>query len=258
MKIGAMNHPARPVISEIGDISRAGFDFIDLTLEPPEAAWWHLDIEEVKSAINKHEIGVVGHTAYYLPIASTFDRVRAGAISELKSCIDVFSRLEAPCMNVHPDWHTPFHTHEYMIENNLRSLRELIDYADDKGVQLMLENLPAAFNNMVELSELLEPLPALGLHLDIGHANLNPLSNTTEEILNAFGSRLEHVHLHDNRGGVQDLHLPLGSGTLPWISMLRLLKDHGYDGSITLEVFSDDRHYLQHSMERVREEWERD
>lgn len=257
MKIGAMNHPARPLVREIEDIHSMGFDFIDLTLEPPCAAWWKIDVDEVRDAIEQCGIGIVGHTAYYLPIASTFERVRAGAICELKSCIDVFSRLEADCMNVHPDWNTPFHTHEYMIENNLHSLRELIQYADERGIQLMLENLPAAFNNGVELAELLDPLPALGLHLDVGHANLYPLRNTTEEILDAFGSRLEHVHLHDNRGGAHDLHLPLGSGTLPWISMLHLLKSHGYDGSITLEVFSEDRHYLKYSMERVREEWKK-
>ena len=37
MLIGAMNHPARPVIEEIEWMGELGFDFIDLTLEPPAA-----------------------------------------------------------------------------------------------------------------------------------------------------------------------------------------------------------------------------
>jgi hypothetical protein len=37
----------------------------------------------------------------------------------------------------------------------------------------MLENLPGDFNTAAQMGELLDPLPELGLHLDIGHANLH-------------------------------------------------------------------------------------
>ena len=37
MKIGAMNHPARNPLEEIDWFGRHGFDFVDLTLEPPAA-----------------------------------------------------------------------------------------------------------------------------------------------------------------------------------------------------------------------------
>ena len=57
----------------------------------------------------------------------------------------------------------------------------------------MIENLPGDYNSAPQLGELLEPLPKLGLHLDIGHANLLVPRNTTGEILNAWGSRLRHV-----------------------------------------------------------------
>ena len=75
-------------------------------------------------------------------------------------------------------------------------------------------SLGVAYNTAGELGELLDPMPELGLHLDIGHANLMVGSNTTGEILAAYGERLRHVHLHDNRGGHEDLHLPLGAGNV--------------------------------------------
>ncbi len=120
----------------------------------------------------------------------------------------------------------------------------------------MIENLPGDFNSAAQLADLLEPLPELYLHLDIGHANLLVTENTTEEILAAYGSRLRHVHVHDNRGGGEDLHLPLGAGSIAIAEHLRSLKQLGYDGTITLEVFTEDRKYLAYSRDILRKLWD--
>ncbi len=119
----------------------------------------------------------------------------------------------------------------------------------------MIENLPGDYNSAPQLGELLNPLPGLGLHLDIGHANLQVPHNTTEEILLAHGKRLRHVHLHDNKGGHADLHLPLGAGTVDIRGSVRALQQCGYNGTITLEVFTPDRHYLEYSRDLLRRVW---
>jgi hypothetical protein len=102
---------------------------------------------------------------------------------------------------------------------------------------------------------LLDPIPELGLHLDIGHANLLVELNSTDELLAAFGKRLRHVHLHDNKGGGSDLHLPLGAGSLETAHYIRSLQAVGYNDTITLEVFSPDRHHLSYSVEVLRQLW---
>src|SRR5205085_12186122 len=135
------------------------------------------------------------------------------------------------------------------------SLRELIEVARPLGVGVMIENLPDSFNTAEQLGDLLEPLPELGLHLDLGHANLHVDHNTAAPILAAFGNRLRHVHLHDNKGGDADLHLPLGSGTLDVRNALRALRRCGYDDTITLEVFTPDKHFLEYSRDRLRRMW---
>jgi sugar phosphate isomerase/epimerase len=103
----------------------------------------------------------------------------------------------------------------------------------------------------------LEPLPELGLHLDLGHTNLQAPPDTVERILAAHAGRLRHVHLHDNKGGSADLHLPLGAGNVDLDRGLRALRAHGYDSTITLEVFSPDRRLLAFSRDRLREAWDR-
>jgi sugar phosphate isomerase/epimerase len=258
MLIGAMNHPKRAVLHEIEWMAELGLDFIDLTLEPPAAASWRVDVDEIRRALDKHELAVVGHTAHYLPLASPFEGIRRAAVEELKRCLEIFHRVGAVWMNIHPDRNIPLHERKFEIERNLESLRELSAVADNLGIGLMIENIPGHFNTATQLGWILEPMPKLGLHLDIGHCNLwmDRVTNTAEEILAAYGHRLRHVHLHDNRGGGADLHLPLGTGTLDVPSALRALRVSGYDGTITLEVFSPDRTYLAHSRDVLRRAWE--
>ncbi len=257
MLIGAMNHPAHDVLGEIEWMAEMGLEFIDLTLEPPAAASWRIDPRAIRDAIERHGLAAVGHTAYYLPLGSAFESVRRASVEELRHCIDCFSMIGVPWMNIHPDRHAPMHDRSFYIERNIVSLRELIDYGAERGVGLMIENLPGDYNSAPQLGELLDPLPELGLHLDIGHANLLVPHNTTAEILDAYGDRLRHVHLHDNKGGHADLHLPLGAGTLDLERELTALKKSGYDGTITLEVFTPDRFFLGYSRDRLREAWNR-
>jgi sugar phosphate isomerase/epimerase len=256
MLIGTMNHPARDLLKEIEWIGAMGFDFIDLTLEPPQAAARKVDVEAVANALKARQLPVVGHTAYYLPLCSPFDSVRRAAVDELKVCLEVFARLGAEWMNLHPDRQAPLHERKFVIERNLQTIRDLLPLSRDFGVGLMIENLPGGFNSVRQLGELLEPVPELGLHLDIGHANLVVEHNTTDELLAAYGPRLRHVHLHDNKGGSADLHLPLGAGNIDTTHHLRSLRKAGYDGTITLEVFTVDRRHLEYSREVLRQSWD--
>src|SRR5262245_49656436 len=186
MLIGAMNHPARDVLTEVQWIADLGFDFVDLTLEPPLAMAQRVDFQTVRWAWERNGLGIVGHTAYYLPLCSPFESIRRAAVAELIACLRAFAELGAKWMNLHPDSQAPMHDWTFVIERNLQSLRELLEAARGVGVGLMIENLPGSFNSTRQLAQLLEPLPELGLHLDIGHANLLVELNTTAEILKAY------------------------------------------------------------------------
>ena len=254
MLIGAMNHPARPLSEQIRWLGEMGFDFLDLTLEPPHASSWNIDAPAITRMLEANNLRVVGHTAPFLPIASPVEELRQAALHEFRRCVDVFQRVGAQWMNVHPGM-SPMHDRTFTVQRNLESLRELLTYGRQKGLGIMIENLPDRFNTAQQLSELLDPLPELGLHLDIGHANLMTTSNTTREILAAYGDRLKHVHLHDNRGGNLDLHLPLGAGNVDVADSVTALKSCGYDGTITLEVFATDLNHLLYSRDLLRQTW---
>ncbi|MGZ8939184.1 MAG: sugar phosphate isomerase/epimerase family protein [Limisphaerales bacterium] len=250
-----MNNPSRDPIAEMKWMSDLELDFIDLTLEPPGAAPWKIDPKEIRSALNDLNLGVVGHTAFYLPFSCPFESIRQAAVEESKRCIELFAAIGAKWMNLHPDRHAPFHPRNFVIEQNLKSVRELLPTARDCGMGLMIENVPGEFNSRAQLGEMLDAIPELGLHLDIGHCNLQVVTNTATEIITTYGPRIKHVHIHDNKGGYADLHLPLGTGNLDFVSPLKALQAWGYDATITLEVFSDDRQYLSYSRDVLKRTW---
>jgi sugar phosphate isomerase/epimerase len=256
MLIGAMNHPGRDLFREIEWMAAMGLDFIDLTFEPPRAASWEVDARAIRAALEASGLKVIGHTAYYLPIACPIEEVRRAAVGELSRCLRLFGEIGAPWMNIHPDRHAPMHDHEFVLRRNRQSLEELLPVARECGVGLMVENLPGHFNSVEQIAPLLEPLPEVGLHLDIGHSNLQTDYNTADELIQAFAPRLRHVHLHDNKGGGADLHLPLGVGTIDVARHVRSLRASGYDSTITLEVFSPDRNFLAYSRDVLRRLWD--
>ena len=255
MLIGTMNHPAKDVVSEIEWMANLGMEFIDLTLEPPAAASWNVDVRGIRRVLEANHMQVVGHTAFYLPLASALEEIRCAAVAELRRCLDKFGEIGAHWMNLHPDRWAPMHDRAFFIRRNIQTIEELLPHGERCGVGLMIENLPGEFNSPQQLGELLDPLPELGLHLDIGHANLQVPHNMTREILKVYGKRLRHVHLHDNKGGHEDLHMPLGTGSVDFRSAFRGLHECGYDDTMTLEVFTPDRHYLTYSAEVVRRAW---
>lgn len=256
MLIGAMNNPARDLASELRWMAGYQLDFVDLTLEPPAAAPWKINPKEVRRLLEDLNLSAVGHTAFYLPFACTFDSIRRAAVEETKRCIEIFAEIGVKWMNLHPDRHAPFHSRHFVIEQNVKSLNEILPAARAAGVGLMLENVPGEFNSREQLADVLDAVPELALHLDIGHCNLQVPSNTAVDIIMAFGPRIRHVHIHDNRGGQADLHLALGAGNIDFKASLRALQSWGYDGTITLEVFSEDHHYLAYSRDLLRRWWD--
>ena len=117
----------------------------------------------------------------------------------------------------------------------------------------MVEN--AEGDNADALAPILDALPSVGLHLDIGHANIGSGRRShTASLVERYGDRLRHVHLSDNKGRSDD-HLAIGAGTIEWRRELRTLKASGYDGTMTLETFYGDSSLIHYSMNRVRELW---
>jgi sugar phosphate isomerase/epimerase len=255
MRLGLMNHPGRPLADEVRAIAAAGFDFVDLTLEPPAA--WPVDAAEIRRLLAELDLGVVGHTSPHLPIASPFDGLRETSHELLRRCFAAFAELGAELVNVHPDPMPSVIPPADVVRRNADAIAALADDAAREGVQLMVENMGRSFATAEQLRPVFEAAPRALFHLDVGHAHIGRRPeepNRTAELVDAFRDRLAHVHLNDNLG-LDDLHLPLGAGSVDWPDTASVLRRAGYDGTMTVEIFSRERAHVETSVRLWRQWW---
>lgn len=255
MLLGAMNHPARPVADEVRAVAAAGFDFVDLTLEPPGA--WPVDGAELGALLRDLGLAAVGHTSPHLPIASAFGGLRERAHELLRECFAAFAEAGVELINVHPDPMPSVIPASEVIRRNAEAVAALTDDAASAGVRLMVENMGRSFGTAAQLQPLFDAAPDALFHLDVGHAHLGRRPeepNRTAELIDAFADRLAHVHLHDNLG-LEDIHLPLGAGSIDWPEIARVFRDAGYDGTFTIEIFAREPAHLETSARLWREWW---
>ena len=256
MKLGQMNYPVRPVADEIRAIAEAGFEFVDVTLEPPGA--WPVDGAAVGRLLRDLGVSAVGHTSPHLPIASAFDGLRERAHEILRRCFAAFAEAGVEFVNVHPDPMPSVIPATEVTRRNAEAVAALADDAEAAGVRLMVENMGRSFATAPALAPLFDAAPRALFHLDVGHAHIGRRAeepNRTGELVDAFGDRLAHVHVHDNFGH-DDLHLPLGAGSVDWPGVVRELRGSGYDGTVTIEIFSRSSPLVATSVRLWREWWE--
>jgi sugar phosphate isomerase/epimerase len=254
MKIGIMNNPSKSINAEADLCGRAGYNFLDLTIEGPHAAT--VDIARLRPLLDSHGLSITGHTDPCLPWAYPIQAVRDACLREMERCARIFSTLGATVMNIHPCYFCPPAMQKDLVAFNIESLQPIVAMAASHGLTLVFENYKAPFDRVATFQTLLAAVPGLQVHLDFGHTNFG--SDGCEAFCRELGDHIRHVHFSDNRSRNDD-HMPLGVGTVDWKKAVQVLKATGYDDTITLEVFCNDPEmqykYLDMSRSLVLDLW---
>jgi sugar phosphate isomerase/epimerase len=113
---------------------------------------------------------------------------------------------------------------EFKIDAAFSALEELMLFARQRGVEILLENIPNALSSAERLLMFLS-MTHLNLNLcfDVGHAHMNEGVEVAYRLLK---SRIRSTHIHDNNG-TDDGHLfPLKGegGTIEWPAVMELLR----------------------------------
>jgi sugar phosphate isomerase/epimerase len=256
MQVGAMNDPRRDLFAEIRWFADNGFDYLDLTIEAPAAPPESTPRSEVAQTIGDSGLGVIVHTAPYLPIHNPSPLVRQAALDELRRSIDAAQILGASLCTMHFMGWPAYLSDQEGYEFYRQMLTILVNHGAERGVAVAMENGIDNRHQHKHFREIFHRVPGLKLLYDIGHGNLATAKSMVREYLFSLNDRLAHIHLSDNNG-VEDLHLPLGApmnGGLDLLQNLRTVRSFQYDGTITVEVFGD-RRWLLESVRLLREMW---
>jgi len=262
MRYGAMNFPARPVLAELEAIIGMGFDFVELAIDPPEATPEKLlaNRDSILGALSAHGMGAIAHLPCFVRTADLYDSIRLASRMEVFKAIDALPELGIRIANLHPSYVSRMARHmgDYGRRLGIEFLKSALERAEENGVEITIENMCPSdgwLSEPEEFEEVLRAFPRAGLTLDLGHANLLAPRNRSMEFLRRFAGRIRHLHVHDNFG-LSDEHLPPLCGNVDFAGIFSAIKQSGYDGTMTLEVFSRDRDYLGLALRKARALWE--
>jgi sugar phosphate isomerase/epimerase len=141
------------------------------------------------------------------------------------------------------------------VEAAFSALEQLVIFARQRGVEILLENIPNRLSSAERLLQF-EELTHLRLNyvFDTGHANLNEGVETAFELMK---DRIRSTHVHDN-DGQSDSHLfPLvqDGGTVDWRKTMHLLRAR--DGQFPLLLELKERPEVAAPLETVKQIFER-
>ncbi|MEE9510170.1 MAG: sugar phosphate isomerase/epimerase [Candidatus Bathyarchaeia archaeon] len=254
MRIGTTPNPRLEIIEEIKSISRLKFDFVELSIGN-----WILSKKKVLIETKNLELGLTGHLPD-IDLCNPNPKKNRELLQRFIESIDIFHELGIGKVVAHAfvgrEVDVSKHPDNMIKDLKLQMLKELTHRCQNSNIKLCLENTE---EKPEDLTMFFEELPSLYFCLDIGHANLFTEENTSKDFIEKFQHRLRHIHISDNFGGYSekhDRHLPLGTGKIDFKTILRYLKEIGYNDTFTLEVFSRYKEYADVSKKILRRLWD--
>lgn len=245
---GAWSHTER-----IKMLAEAGYDCVDLSMSSMINDSDPLNSDEYVTVVRAmaeqaEKSGVTfnqGHAIFNVGGMPEEDIIALTKERTIRA-MDISAMLGIGCLVVHPlQFRRYFGNEEFFAELNRRFYRDLIPFAEDRGVVLACENmwqsnahsgviLDSVCADPYEFNEYIDSVasPFLTACLDLGHCGL--CGREAQDCLRIMGKRVTALHVHDN-DYVHDSHTLPGFGKMDWDAITEALADIGYEGDFTFE-----------------------
>jgi L-ribulose-5-phosphate 3-epimerase len=211
-------------------IAGAGYKYVELSAVP---GWTeHVDLDtppaDVRRLVNQHGLSAVS-------LSGHSDLTTAEGLEHGIKAVRWAAEYGIPIMN------TAVGGHQSADENEsafLANADKLADAADRAGVVVALE----IHGDIMASSDVTIPLldkigrDSIKVNYDTANVEFYSGQRATDD-LPKITSRLAHVHFKDTVGGKGVWNFgAVGSGTVDFAGVLRILRDAGYDGPISVEI----------------------
>ncbi len=219
-------------LEQIHEVGRLGYPFAEISLYVPE------DVErELDELLRLKSLYGITYLAHYPNEDDAFDAkiLEERFVPRMKRLFDLSGALGIAKGTFH-FWMDERYVSHKAASRKIELAAQMVASATNAGVILCIENLSERYYNFMPI---FHNVPDLKMTLDIGHGQLLSRENTSFGFIENCFPRIEHVHVHDNRGGTSpkdDIHLSLGEGIVDHRRILTLLKEKGYKSTMTMEV----------------------
>ncbi|MHC1744076.1 MAG: sugar phosphate isomerase/epimerase family protein [Syntrophobacteraceae bacterium] len=244
------------VFHAIERIAAIGYDGVEILADIPHCYPFSrrvLAVDRLKELIDRCSIRVANVNAntavgYYgrefweplfePSLAHPDDDLRRWRIDYTTRCIDLARGLESPSISVTSGRMVPGVAPNHSLELLKESLLRVLDHAERQSVRVGIEYEPGLLvENGDELAELLDAVgsPLLGANLDLGHSHV--LGEDPARVIETLAGKVFHIHMEDIKAR-KHYHLVPGEGDMDFGMLFRTLREHGYDGFVSVELYT--------------------
>ena len=240
------------LVETINVLSEIGYTGVEILCDVPHAypkTQSDADISKIRQLLTRLNISISNLNAFtlfaiddtyhpsWIEINPSYRKLR---IDHTIECIKLAGKLGAKNISTEPGG--PIVNNELSKDKLLKifedGINQVLDTAEKENVNILIEPEP---DLLIENSEQFDNFiknfdsESVGLNLDIGHFFC--VGEDPSKVIHKLSEYIHHVHLEDISAERLHNHLILGEGAIDISSALKSLKDIGYDGFITVELY---------------------
>ncbi len=252
---------------ELKTLSELGFDYIEIAPQAVDAILHgRLNPYKIDDILRIAKLYKVKYTVHGPDLVNLKDiKHTAMQRSVLKASVDFSEKLGSEIVVYHlGTFIEGIGLYYEQRKKEIDGLKEIADYAKDKGVSIAVENTSQSAQELVDTINSVNR-DNVGITLDFGHLYLwakKYNANFMDEVKTALPYTI-HIHIHDNFGedpslygygyeqpevyrlslGLGDLHMPIGWGDIPYDEIFSLIRESGFSGVLVNEINSWERYF---------------
>lgn len=138
-----------------------------------------------------------------------------------------------------------------LVRNSAMGLKGCLDYAEEHGVHLALEDHPIIGSFVEEYMTILELVDDERLKVNFDTSNFSP--DTIVDFARQVADRVVHTHIKDRLEN--DHAVYMGKGEVDFEAIFKHLKAAGYDRWLSLEVMGGGREKLEADYDYITGVW---
>lgn len=212
-------------------VNRQHLDYLNMAQIHEVAAWFRdakLELWALHAPMySDDQNGRSGPNAM-IAINEPIKSKRIVMVDEIKRTLEIAEKI--PCRYLVQHLGVPDEEFdERRMDAAFSSLEELNSFARQRGVEILLENIPNGFSNAAKLNYFTSVTHlSNGYCFDTGHAQLyaKAANGHLESEFELMRPRIRSTHLHDNDGTVDHHRFPFlhSGGTIDWRRLMELFR----------------------------------
>ena len=229
------------------DATASGFEFVEFGLAEAADVPERIDADRLRQVLDARDVDFYVHLPFEQDVATPVPEINEAIVSHQRRLLEWAGDLGARKAVLHGAVRDPHDTD--LRPTIVEQLSAITEVGSDAGVEVVVENVGHQRRGL-QLSVLgrLAREAGASVCFDVGHAYMEDGGDGIARFTREYGDLISHLHVHDARSR-GDTHLPIGAGEIGYEEVGERLD--GFDGTVAVEVFTDDVPLLRDTARRA-------